>query len=269
MSNALGTFVDSPDLRLGFAIWEIASDGGSTLIEADDVPQMTGTTSYAVETVLNQDTHYRWRGRAVLTGGYGPWSAWASFRTVPPPPQLPADSQARYITISEAAWSAATHPQDFPANPHFSPMIGATHLAGTRLWEPGGPASEGIERMAEEGSVSPLDAEIAAAQAAGQAETLIRGGGLSPSPGTETVEFDITTAFPYVNPGHDGGPQPRLVRGRLCPAAHRQRRVAQRRGRRTEPLGRRAPTAARPTSLTTPTWCRRRRSRHCRPPRWS
>ncbi len=198
MSNALGTFVDSPDLRLGFAIWEVASDGGSTLIEAGDVPQMTGTTSYAVETVLNQDTQYRWRGRAVLDGAYGPWSGWASFRTAPPPPQLPADTQTRYVAIFEAAWSAATHPQDFPDDPHFSPMIGATHLAGTRFWEPGGPASEGIERMAEEGSVSPLDAEIAAAQAAGQAETLIRGGGLSPSPGTETVEFDITTAFPYL-----------------------------------------------------------------------
>ena len=46
-------------------------------------------------------------------------------------------------------------------------MIGATHLAGTRFWEPGGTASEGIERMVEEGSVSPLDAEIAAAHTAG------------------------------------------------------------------------------------------------------
>ena len=164
---------------------------------------MPGTTSYTVETVLSQDTQYRWRGRAVLDGAYGPWSVWASFRTAPPPPpppppQLPEDSQAHYAAIFEAAWSAATHPQDFPDNPHFSPMIGATHLAGTRFWQPGGLASEGIEQMAEEGSVSPLDAEIAAAQAAGQAETLIRGGGLSPSPGTETVEFDITTAFPYL-----------------------------------------------------------------------
>ena len=202
MSNAVGTFVESPGLRLGIAIWEVESDGSSTLIEAGDGPQMTGTTSYTVETVLNPDTQYRWRGRAVLDGAYGPWSVWASFRTAPPPPPppppLPADPHARYIAVFEATWSAATHPQDFPDSPHFSPLIGATHLAGPRFWAPGGPASEGIERMAEEGSVSPLDGEIAAAQAAGQAETLIRGGGLSPSPGTETVEFDITTAFPYV-----------------------------------------------------------------------
>jgi len=77
-------------------------------------------------------------------------------------------------------------------------MIGATHLADTRFWYPGALASAGIERMAELGSQSPLDTEIAAAQASGEAETLFRGGGLSPSPGFETVEFDITSAFPYV-----------------------------------------------------------------------
>ena len=206
VSSAMGHYVEAAGLRMGFAIWQVGSDGGLTLLEAEEIPQTDGTSTYAVDTMLDHDTQYRWRGRAVLEGAYGPWSAWASFRTAPPPPPpppppappLPSDPQARYIAIFEADWSAATHPQDFPSNPHFSPMIGATHLAGTRFWEAGAIASEGIERMAEEGSQSPLDGEIAAAQAAGQAETLFRGGGLSPSPGLETVEFDITSAFPYV-----------------------------------------------------------------------
>ena len=202
----MGRFVEVADLRLGFAVWEVGDDGGTALIEAGDVPHTAGTTLYTVETVLNPDTQHRWRGRAVLDGTYGPWSASASFFTAPPPPPpprpppppLPSDPQARYIAIFEADWSATTHPQDFPSDPHFSPMIGATHLANTRFWEAGALASDGLERMAEEGSQSPLDAEIGAAQAAGLAETLFRGGGLSPSPGVETVEFDVTSAFPYV-----------------------------------------------------------------------
>ncbi len=193
-ANLAGRFVEAPDLRLGVAIWQVGNNGGMTLIEAVDVPLAADTTSYTVETVLNHDTPYRWRGRGVFDGAFGPWSAWASFRTAPPP----SDPAARYVATFEADWSAATHPEDFPGNPHFSPLIGATHLAATRFWEADVLASEGIERMAEEGSQSPLDAEIVAAQAAGIAETLIRGGGLPVSPGTRTVEFDVTTAFPSV-----------------------------------------------------------------------
>ena len=175
-----------------------------SLIDTVDVPQSYPTTAYTVTTALADDSRYRWRARALLDGAYGRWSAWASFRTPSPPPAapapapLPTDPHARYIAIFEADWSAATHPQDIPDLPHFSPLVGATHLASTRFWQSGAVASEGIERMAEEGSQSPLDAEITAARAAGVAETLIRGGGLSPSPGVETVEFDVTSAFPYV-----------------------------------------------------------------------
>jgi len=59
-------------------------------------------------------------------------------------------------------------------------------------------ASGGIERMAEEGSQSPLDGEVAAAIASGEAEPFVRGVGLGSTPGIEQVEFDITTGFPYV-----------------------------------------------------------------------
>ena len=49
VSNAMGRFVEAENLRLGFAIWEVGSDGGLTLIEAVDVPQAATTTSYTVE----------------------------------------------------------------------------------------------------------------------------------------------------------------------------------------------------------------------------
>ena len=89
---------------------------------------------------------------------------------------------ARYRMTFEAVWSASTHPRNFPGNPHFSPLIGATHQAGAPFWMPGGLASPGMERMAETGAVSPLDAEIRARDA-GRAEALILGGGLRQSPG--------------------------------------------------------------------------------------
>jgi len=105
---------------------------------------------------------------------------------------------ARYRVSFEAYWSAQTHPTDIPPIPHFSPLIGATHGLGIKFWDEGAPATAGIQDMAEKGKTSPLDAEIAEAQAAGLAENLFIGGGLSPSPGVEAVEFEISQAFPLV-----------------------------------------------------------------------
>ncbi len=141
----------------------------------------------------------------MLDGAFGPWSNVATFRTPAPPPPppppgppVPSDPRARYRAVFESDWSPSTHPKDYPGNAHYSPLIGATHLATTTFWQSGMLASSGIERMAEEGSQSPLDTEMAAAIASGTAEFLFRGGGLAPTPGMEHVEFDITTAFPYV-----------------------------------------------------------------------
>ena len=72
-----------------------------------------------------------------------------------------ADPDAvQYLLTFNATWSATTHPTDFPADPHFSGLIGASHSDAVRLWEMGGAASPGIKNMAETGSKSPLDSEI-------------------------------------------------------------------------------------------------------------
>ena len=105
----------------------------------------------------------------------------------------------RYRVTFVSDWSAATHPQDFPNDPHYSPLIGATHRAGAPFWEPGGLASPGMENMAETGGVSPLNDEINAAVAAGRAGRLLRGDQLRRSPGSLSFEFDVTLAFPRVS----------------------------------------------------------------------
>jgi hypothetical protein len=111
----------------------------------------------------------------------------------------PAAVTARYTVTFESTWREETHPTDFPADPHFSRLIGGTHSSRARFWMPGGTASTGIEAMAEEGRTSPLDSEVQAAIAAGTAFSLIRGGGIARSPGVATAEFEIGREHPLVS----------------------------------------------------------------------
>jgi hypothetical protein len=110
-----------------------------------------------------------------------------------------AQSTATYRVTFEATWSETTHPEDFPPDPHFSGLVGATHDATAELWAPGELASEGIESMAETGSKTLLIAEAEALIAAGQAEFVLSGPNLSLSPGTVSMDFDVSEAFPRVS----------------------------------------------------------------------
>jgi hypothetical protein len=120
-----------------------------------------------------------------------------------PTPELTATpapvGPAEYRLSFEATWSAATHPTDFPPNPHFSGLIGATHRPDIRLWQMGELASPGIKNMAETGGKSPLDAEIDGMIAAGDACVQISGGGINPSPGVVDVTFVVNEDCPTVS----------------------------------------------------------------------
>ncbi len=117
--------------------------------------------------------------------------------TNPSPPAPPPQSAppARYTATFDATWSATTHA--VPADPHFSPLIGGTHNSLVTFWREGALASDGIKDMAERGRTSPLDTEVQAAIAAGTAQRILRGDGI-PSPGTTTIQFDISAEFPLV-----------------------------------------------------------------------
>jgi hypothetical protein len=115
-----------------------------------------------------------------------------------PPTETPTPS-AQYQLTFEATWSDATHPTDFPPNPHFSGLIGASHTLAARLWEEGGTATPGIKNMAETGGKSPLDSEINALIGDGGACALISGGGIGLSPGVATVTFTVNQDCPLVS----------------------------------------------------------------------
>ncbi len=109
----------------------------------------------------------------------------------------PQPQVAIYEVTFDATWTRASHPLDFPDRAHFSPLIGGTHDSSVRFWDEGRPASEGVERMAENGRVSPLDAEIEAAIAAGRAELVLTGPGID-SPGRTRLRFTVSQRFPLL-----------------------------------------------------------------------
>jgi hypothetical protein len=119
--------------------------------------------------------------------------------TPAPPAPPPAPATARYRVVFESTWSAATHPTDFPADdPHYSGLIGGTHKSSVTFWEEGAAASDGIKDMAERGRKTPLDMEVLQATTAGHAEHLLSGPDLDVSPGSASMEFDVSQAFPLV-----------------------------------------------------------------------
>ncbi|HET7746256.1 MAG TPA: hypothetical protein VFM29_03080, partial [Vicinamibacteria bacterium] len=140
-----------------------------------------------------------WSSLVLVLAACGGSTRSPSAVTPPAPSPTPvAPLAARYVVTFEATWSAATHPRDFPRSPHFSGLIGGTHRAAVRFWEPGALASEGIKLMAERGRQTPLDLEVGAAIAAGTAQHVLAGGDVPRSPGAVSLEFEITRDFPLV-----------------------------------------------------------------------
>ena len=118
--------------------------------------------------------------------------------TATPSPSPTAPATAMYRVTFEATWASTTHPVDFPSNPHFSRLVGGTHNGSTRFWADGALASAGIKDMSEEGNVSPLDEEVGAAVTAGGAALVLLGDPIPNSPGSASLEFQISQTHPLV-----------------------------------------------------------------------
>ena len=106
---------------------------------------------------------------------------------------------AKYQVTFDATWSEETHPDDFPSNPHFSGLIGASHNENVKFWEGGELASQGIKNMAETGSKDPLKQEINNAISDVTAFKLLSGLGINPSPGSTSLEFKVSEEYPLVS----------------------------------------------------------------------
>jgi len=109
---------------------------------------------------------------------------------------VPGDTTYKVSFIS--TWSSTTHPDNFPASPHYSGLIGATHNKNIIFWQEGEPASPGIEHMAETGGKSLLIGEIETGITAGNADKLISLGGLSTSPDSFSFNLEVNESHPYL-----------------------------------------------------------------------
>jgi hypothetical protein len=108
-------------------------------------------------------------------------------------------ASANYQVRFEVDWSAATHPGAYPANAHFSTLIGASHRHDVSLWQPGVLASPGIKQMAETGGITLLTNQLQTMIAAAQVSALFTGAGPA-APGLGTIsQISIDESFPEVS----------------------------------------------------------------------
>ena len=126
-----------------------------------------------------------------------------------------AGGDARYRVTFQATWSAETHPTNFPANPHFSGLVGATHNENNRIWQRGKLASDGIELMAETGGKTQLLPEIAERDRSRERSRRALRRRLVHLSGKRQPGVRHRGVTSVRDAGEHGGAEPRLVRRRL------------------------------------------------------
>jgi hypothetical protein len=124
--------------------------------------------------------------------------------TAPMEAAMPAAGPAKYRVELASLWTKANFPFEYPDSsllhkPHFSGLIGTAHNASYRIFAAGQMPSPGLERLSEQGKHDPLDAEINAAIAAGNALALTQSGPLRDFTQTLTAEVAVDETHPMVS----------------------------------------------------------------------
>ena len=111
---------------------------------------------------------------------------------------------ATYKVEFTPLWTKASFPIEYPDTslihrPHFSGLIGTGHNANYHVYAIGQPPTPGLERLSEMGKHDPLDAEIKAAIAAGNALALSESDPLKDFSETATTQVNVDGAHPMVS----------------------------------------------------------------------
>lgn len=111
---------------------------------------------------------------------------------------------ATYKVEFTPLWTKAAFPIEYPDTslihrPHFSGLIGTGHNANYHVFTIGQPPTPGLERLSEMGKHDPLDEEIKAAIAAGNALALSESDPLKDFSQTATTQVQVDGAHPMVS----------------------------------------------------------------------
>jgi hypothetical protein len=141
---------------------------------------------------------------AAACGKEAPNSARPSASARPAMPTGPAE----YRVVVKSTWTPRSHPFEYPSGAHFSGLIGASHNGNFAIFALGRRPTPGLERLSEEGKHSPLDDEIRAAIAAGNALELFETGGLKNFKDSLVTTVRVDPAHPLVSVVNMVAPSP-------------------------------------------------------------
>lgn len=105
---------------------------------------------------------------------------------------------AEYRVSFTIDWNSTDFPTDYPSNAHFSRLIGWSHNPTQTLFNVGTMASAGIKNMAETGSTSPLNDELAALVEEENGFNYFIGSNLSDGTGTIVLDIEVDSDHPSV-----------------------------------------------------------------------
>ena len=104
-----------------------------------------------------------------------------------------------YVITFEHTWDGGSFPTGFPATPHFSPLVGATHNQQAVIWRPQDqPATAGLEQVAETGKTSTFTAELNQLKQQGYVDAIFKSTG-GVSPGKQSITVALSEQFPLLS----------------------------------------------------------------------
>ena len=106
--------------------------------------------------------------------------------------------RVQYEFTFDATWNPVDHPT-FPDRGHFSGVYGVIHADDYQLWQPGELASPGIQQIAELGTPTNAQAEVAPLLADGTILREFTASGRPLSPYTVSSKFSVFPSHPLVS----------------------------------------------------------------------
>lgn len=114
-------------------------------------------------------------------------------------PPAPPGTEATYQLTIKTQWTQENHPTDFPLGAHFSTPFGFVHNENGHLYKVGELATEGIKRMAELGSNSPLNQEAEEMINKGRGKAYFQGKGSLGNKTEQQIEFTADKNNPLLS----------------------------------------------------------------------